>query len=106
MSTITVIIVVFAIISGSLAVSTPIVAGQSAPTAIIYVSVAGSDTAGNGSSTNPYATISHAISAAPASGATVIVGAGVYSEMINITKPITLQSQSSQPAKHDNRRDR
>lgn len=98
MSSITVIIVVLAIMSGSLAVSTSIVAAQSTPTAMIYVSVTGSDTAGNGSSTNPDATISHAISAAPANGATVIVGAGVYSEMINITKPITLQSQSSQPS--------
>jgi len=97
-STITVIVVVLAIISASLVVSTSIVAAQSTPTAVIYVSVAGSDTAGNGSSTNPYATISHAISAAPANGATVIVAAGVYNEMINITKPITLQSQSSQPA--------
>lgn len=69
---------------------------QGAPQ-LIYVSPSGSDTTGNGSLANPYATLSHAVSSASA-GATVIAEPGTYNEMVNITKRITLESASSQPS--------
>ena len=91
-------LIVLAIISGVLASSTSIVAAQSNPAPVIYVSTEGSDSSGTGTFTEPYGTISHAVSLAPASGAVVIVSPGVYDEMVNITKPITLQSENSQPS--------
>ena len=63
----------------------------------IFVSPAGSDTAGSGSIGSPYATITHAISVAP-SGAVVLVEPGTYNEMVNITRRVTLESASSQPS--------
>lgn len=65
---------------------------------VIYVSTTGSDSFGTGTSANPYATISKAVSFAPSTGATVVVKAGTYNEMVNITKPIALQSDSLQPS--------
>jgi len=62
-----------------------------------YVSTTGSDTTGTGSAGSPFATISHAVSAASA-GMTVIVAPGTYAEMILITKQLTLMSQTSQPS--------
>jgi len=91
-------LLVLAIFSGVLASSISTVVAQSNSLPVIYVSPAGSDSSGNGTFTNPYASISHAVSAAPVSGAVVIVRAGVYDEMINITKVITLESKSSQPS--------
>ena len=90
-------LILLIIFSGVLATSISIVGAQSNPP-VIYVSQAGSGSSSDGTITNPYATISHAVSVAPMSGAVVIVGAGVYDEMINITKPITLESESSQPS--------
>ncbi|HYB67414.1 MAG TPA: hypothetical protein VEC43_03730, partial [Candidatus Acidoferrales bacterium] len=75
-------LLVLAIFSGVLASSISTVVAQSNPLPVIYVSPAGSDSSGNGTFTNPYASISHAVSAAPVSGAVVIVRAGVYDEMI------------------------
>jgi parallel beta-helix repeat protein len=91
-------LIIFVISSGVLVSFTSIVVAQSNPLPMIYVGPGGSDSSGNGSFATPYATISHAVSAAPVSGSTVIVEAGVYDEMINITKPITLQSESAQPS--------
>ena len=68
-----------------------------APPTKIYVSTSGSDTVGNGSLAAPYATISRAVSSAP-SHAVVFVEPGTYTGMVNITKPITLQSLSSDPS--------
>jgi parallel beta-helix repeat protein len=73
-------------------------AQENTPPPVIYVSPAGSDSAGTGTYTKPYATISQAISSAPSTGAVVIAMAGTYNEMVNITKPITLQSEDSQPS--------
>ena len=70
-------------------------AQQPSPT-LIYVSSTGSDTKGNGSSANPYATITHAVGVAPA-GAILIIAPGTYPESVTITKPLTLESESSQP---------
>ena len=67
------------------------------PAAVIFVSVTGSDTKGNGSASAPYATITHAVSVAPA-GAEVIVMPGTYAEMVNFSKPIYLISESGQPS--------
>lgn len=63
----------------------------------IYVSTTGSDVSGDGSSSSPFATISHAVSSA-VSGQSVVVGPGTYNEMVMITKKLTLTSQSSQPS--------
>ena len=90
-------LIILTIFSGALALSISIVIAQSNPP-VIYVNAAGSDSSGSGNFTSPFATISHAVSVTPMSGAVVIVGAGVYDEMINITKPITLQSESAQPS--------
>ena len=76
-------------------VALPTSAQQAPPT--IFVSTSGSDTTGTGSITSPYATISHAISSAP-SGAVVVVEPGIYDEMVNITRTVTLESMSSNPS--------
>ena len=64
---------------------------------VYYVAPTGSDTSGDGSASNPYATISHAVGVAP-SGATVVVGPGTYAEYVLITKTLTLKSQSADPS--------
>ena len=74
----------------------PVVSVHAQPSAVIYVSSNGSDSKGNGSSGNPYATIAHAVGAAPA-GATIMIAPGTYSESVTITKSLTLESESSQP---------
>ena len=76
----------------------PIIAvhGQGQQPAVIYLSPTGSDAKGNGSSTNPYATIGHAVGVAPA-GAILMIAPGTYTESVTITKPLTLESESSQP---------
>jgi parallel beta-helix repeat protein len=74
----------------------PVVAVHAQPSTVIYVSSDGSDAKGNGSSGNPYATIAHAVGVAPA-GAAIMVAPGTYTESVTITKPLTLESESSQP---------
>jgi parallel beta-helix repeat protein len=76
----------------------PVAAQETASPPVIYVSPSGSDSFGTGTSASPYATISKAVFSAPSTGAVVIVKAGTYSEMVNITKPITLESESLQPS--------
>ncbi|MDG7038333.1 MAG: right-handed parallel beta-helix repeat-containing protein [Nitrososphaerota archaeon] len=71
-------------------------AQQPSPT-LIYVSAGGSNTSGNGSMANPYATIQYAANVAPPH-AVIIVEPGTYNEMINVTKPLTIESASLQPA--------
>ena len=68
-----------------------------APPPVFYVSPTGSDSAGNGTITSPFATTSHAVARAT-SGSTVIVEPGTYREMILVTTKVTLESQSSQPS--------
>jgi hypothetical protein len=76
----------------------PIVSVHAQPTpTVIYVSSTGSDIKGNGSSANPYATIVHAVSSAPPS-AIIMIAPGTYNESVTITEPLTLESESSQPA--------
>lgn len=86
-----------AIVLACLLVVLPVVAvhAQPQPT-IIYVNSAGSDAKGNGSATNPYATITHAVSVAPA-GAIITIAPGTYSESVTIARPLTLESESSEP---------
>ncbi len=74
-----------------------VVSAQTAPPPVINVSPSGSDATGDGSPTSPYATISHAVSVAPA-GATVMVAAGTYNDMVTITNRLILKSQSSDPS--------
>ncbi len=69
---------------------------QQAPP-LVYVSPSGSDATGDGSLVNPYATISHAVAVAPPH-ATIIAMPGVYNEMVNITRQLTLESLTSQPS--------
>jgi parallel beta-helix repeat protein len=68
-----------------------------APLPVFYVAPTGSDSAGNGTISSPFATISHAVAGAT-SGSTVIVEPGIYREMVLVTTQITLVSQSSQPS--------
>ncbi len=82
---------------GPLAGYQPATHAQTSPPVLLYVSTSGSDSSGNGSLGNPYATISHAVSVAPPH-AIVIVQPGVYSEMVNITKTLTIESASSSPS--------
>jgi len=79
-------------------VAVPVVAvhAQPPPPTVIYVSSSGSDATGNGSSGNPYATITHAVATAP-NGAVILIAPGTYAESISITKSLTLESESSQP---------
>ena len=67
------------------------------PPAPFYVSTGGSDTTGTGSLASPFATISHAVSAA-VSGQTVVVEPGTYKEMVLVTKQLTLTSETLQPS--------
>jgi hypothetical protein len=69
---------------------------QPQPT-VVYVSSAGSDAKGNGSAINPYATVTHAVNVAPP-GAIITIAPGTYNESVTITKPMTLESESSEPA--------
>ncbi len=79
----------------SLVFFVPVAKAASPP--VIYVSTSGSDSGGDGSAANPYATISHAVGVAPA-GATVVVGPGTYAESVTISKLIVLTSQSADPS--------
>jgi hypothetical protein len=74
----------------------PVVAVHAQPSTVIYVSSSGSDVKGDGTSGNPYATITHAVTVAPV-GAVIMIAPGTYAESISITKSLTLESESSQP---------
>ena len=81
---------------GALSANSTSAQAQQAPPRI-YVSPSGSDATGDGSMANPYATISHALAVAPPH-ATIITMPGVYNEMVNITRQITLESLTSLPS--------
>ena len=64
-------------------------AGNNASVADLYVSPTGSDTTGNGSSGNPYATITKALSLQQ-TGTRVHLAAGTYSAVSGETLPLTI----------------
>ncbi|MHB1627266.1 MAG: GDSL-type esterase/lipase family protein [Bacilli bacterium] len=66
-------------------------AGYAQSAGVVYVSAAGSDTSGNGTSGLPYRTINQAVQAA-APGSTIMVEPGTYTGMVTVTKPVTIQS--------------
>ena len=78
--------------TGSIVVSA-VAAGAGSVTGDIYVATSGNDTTGTGSQANPYATIQKAINVA-ATGKTIVVAPGTYSQNIQITNK-TLQLVSS-----------
>jgi sugar lactone lactonase YvrE len=60
---------------------------------VLYVATTGNDASGTGSMTNPYRTISKAVSIAPA-GSRIMVGPGVYPERVDLGgKMLRLHSQ-------------
>lgn len=61
------------------------------PPAEIHVDDTGSDTAGDGSESNPYSTITKALQAAN-DGDTIIVHDGTYNESVVVTKDVTITS--------------
>ena len=93
----TIFLVMMLSLSCLLAVSLPLAARAASPPTPFYVSTTGSDTTGTGSIGSPFATISHAVSAA-VSGQTVIVEPGTYKEMVLVTKQLTLTSETLQPS--------
>lgn len=71
-------------------------ADYSVPAGAIFVSPTGSDT-GSGALGSPYATLAHAVSAAPA-GATIVMRAGHYDEDVFIGKALTIQNYPGEVA--------
>ena len=63
-----------------------------------YVTTTGNNTTGNGSSVNPWQTISHAVSNASA-GDIIHVGAGQFVEQVEITKNLTLIGEGTSQTK-------
>ena len=71
-----------------------VTAGVANASAMYYVSKNGNDTTGDGSAINPFVSIQKAHDAALAyntggNGATIIIGSGVYSETLALTRPNT-----------------
>ena len=61
-----------------------------------YVATTGSDTTGDGSSGNPWATIQHAVDdGGVADGDTIRVAAGIYNENVTIGKSLTLRGANA-----------
>jgi parallel beta-helix repeat protein len=58
-----------------------------------HVATTGNDVTGDGSEDNPWATINHAIGQA-ASGDTIIVHDGTYTENVDVNKSLTIQSMN------------
>lgn len=65
--------------------------------ATFYVALTGSDTAGNGSSSNPWRTIDHAITHVP-DGSTILVRSGTYNGRVNLrgnfTQGVVVRAES------------
>jgi hypothetical protein len=59
----------------------------------IFVATSGNDASGDGSSGNPFRTITHAVSVA-APGSTVRLGSGTYNELVVINKSLTIDGVS------------
>jgi parallel beta-helix repeat protein len=83
------------LVAAGLMVALPAWAGA-ATAAVIYVSPSGSDTAGNGSASAPYATLQAAVSQAPA-GSTILLEPGTYSGSVTITEPLTVAADPANP---------
>ena len=62
-----------------------------------YVATTGSDVTGDGSASNPWATIQYAIDQV-SSGDTITIATGTYNESINIDKSLTVVSASGAPS--------
>lgn len=62
----------------------PSPAGLRAETGDYWVTIAGSDAAGDGSTLKPWGTISHALGQAP-DGSTILVGPGTYTGQVSLT---------------------
>lgn len=60
---------------------------------VLVVSPDGNDAAGTGRAASPYRTIAHAVLVAPP-GATIVVRPGTYPTMVELTKPVTLESDA------------
>ena len=80
-------LLLFVAISLLVTTNVGVVFAEPGPEKTIYVSIAGSDTTGDGTQSNPYRTIQKGINVA-ASGDTVLVSAGTYTELISITKRV------------------
>lgn len=65
---------------------TPWLAAQS----VYYVATDGNDSSGNGSSSNPWATISRAVQQVPDDGSTVIVRNGTYTGRVQLNRQFTV----------------
>ncbi|MFA6418505.1 MAG: right-handed parallel beta-helix repeat-containing protein [Candidatus Margulisiibacteriota bacterium] len=61
----------------------------------LYVSTAGSDTAGDGTIGNPYRTVQHAVNLAPA-GSIIVLRTGTYNESVDIRTPLTIRSKNDE----------
>lgn len=61
------------------------------PFTTIYVSTNGSDTAGTGTSINPYLTVSRGIDMAPPTGSTVLVGPGTFAGGVTMRDGVSLK---------------
>ncbi|MGI4820567.1 MAG: T9SS type A sorting domain-containing protein [Janthinobacterium lividum] len=72
-----------------------------ATTGDVFTSAPGSDTAGDGSATAPFATVARALAQADLTTQTIFIDAGTYSERIVLDKPVSLQgagTATAQPA--------
>jgi len=63
------------------------------PPSTIYISTTGSDTTGDGSLANPFATIQKGVDTASA-GFTIIVRNGTYTQNVNVTKSLNIHSEN------------
>ena len=63
----------------------------------VYISPSGNDISGDGTPGNPYQTITKGIAVASA-GNTIILGNGVYDELVIINKSLTIDGQSASQA--------
>jgi hypothetical protein len=63
----------------------------------VYISPSGNDASGDGTPGNPYQTITHGVTVA-AAGNTIILGNGVYDELVIINKSLTIDGQNASQA--------
>lgn len=66
-------------------------ASYSVPADAVYVATNGNDSAGTGSQSAPFATLSRAISAAPAGG-TVVLRGGLYNQSVFVGRSVTIEA--------------
>ena len=70
-----------------------------ATTGDVFTSAPGSDTAGNGSTTAPFATVARALAQAGLTTETIFVDAGSYSERVLLDKPVSLRGAGTATAR-------